>query len=138
MLRGAESFSDLRRIPFTCRVKGTIVEETAEISFANSRLEKAFNSARLLKKEFGEQVTKIGLRMAVLRQAPSLAHVPVQKPDRCHALSGNRSGSYAVDLKHPYRLVFEPAEVPVPRKADGGVDLEKVGSIRILGVEDYH
>lgn len=26
---------------------------------------------------------------------------------RCHALSSNRKGQYAVDLIHPYRLVFE-------------------------------
>ena len=25
---------------------------------------------------------------------------------RCHALKGNRKGQYAVDLEHPYRLVF--------------------------------
>ena len=27
--------------------------------------------------------------------------------DRCHPLSNNRKGQYAVDLVHPYRLVFE-------------------------------
>ena len=26
---------------------------------------------------------------------------------RCHRLIKNRSGQYAVDLVHPYRLVFE-------------------------------
>ena len=26
---------------------------------------------------------------------------------RCHALTQNRKGQYAVDLVHPYRLVFE-------------------------------
>ena len=26
---------------------------------------------------------------------------------RCHSLSNNRNGQYAVDLIHPYRLVFE-------------------------------
>lgn len=26
---------------------------------------------------------------------------------RCHPLSQNRKGQYAVDLVHPYRLVFE-------------------------------
>ena len=26
---------------------------------------------------------------------------------RCHALKLNRKGQYAVDLLHPYRLVFE-------------------------------
>lgn len=26
---------------------------------------------------------------------------------RCHPLSGERKGQYAMDLIHPYRLVFE-------------------------------
>lgn len=26
---------------------------------------------------------------------------------RCHLLKGNRKGQYAMDLVHPYRLVFE-------------------------------
>ena len=76
--------------------------------------------------------------MAVLRAAPFLADVPVNKPERRHELTGNRRGTFAVDLKYPYRLVFEPAENPVPRKDDGGIDLERVISIRILKVEDYH
>ena len=76
--------------------------------------------------------------MAVLKASLCLADVPEQKPDRRHELKGNRKGVFAVDLKHPYRLVFEPAENPVPRKEDGGIDCEKIFSIRILRVEDYH
>lgn len=101
-------------------------------------MEKIFNSKKLLQKEYGEQTKKIILRMAVLNSASCLAAVPVCKPDRMHKLSGNRKGSFAVDLKHPFRLVFEPAVEPVPKKEDGGIDLNKVSTIRILAVEDYH
>ena len=101
-------------------------------------MERIFNSQKLLQKEFGEQAKKIGLRMTVLRAAPCLNTVPVQKPDRRHELTGKRKGTFAVDLKHPFRLVFEPVEDPVPKKEDGGIDLEKVLTIRILSVEDYH
>lgn len=101
-------------------------------------MEKIFNSNRLLQKEYGEQTKKIMMRMAVLKSAPCLASVPVFKPDRMHELTGNRKGTFAVDLKHPFRLVFEPAEEPVPKKKDGGIDLEKILRIRILAVEDYH
>ena len=109
-----------------------------EITFAGTKLEKTFNSESLLQREFGEQAPRIMSRMAVLRAAPSLGVVPVNKPERRHELTGNRKGTFAVDLKHPYRVVFEPAENPVPRKDDGGIDLERVISIRILKVEDYH
>lgn len=81
---------------------------------------------------------KIQMRMKILRQAPDLSSVPAEPPMRRHQLGANREGQFAVDLKHPYRLIFEPAHEPVPRKADEGVDLSEVTRIRIIGVEDYH
>lgn len=108
------------------------------ILFASTKLEKTFNSQKKLQREYGEQAKKIQMRMTVLRAAPTLAHVPVGKPDRLHELSGERKGCFAVDLKHPYRLIFEPAYVPVPGREDGGIQKEQVVSIRILSVEDYH
>lgn len=119
-------------------VKCIKMKSEVNIVFANSKLEKTFNSQKLLQKEYGAQVYKIRIRMAVLGKALCLAFVPVKKPDRRHELTGNRKGKFSVDLKHPFRLVFEPAENPVPKKEDGGIDLEKVLSIRILAVEDYH
>jgi len=57
---------------------------------------------------------------------------------RCHPLILNRKGQFAVDLDHPYRLVFEPANDPLPKMPDGGLDYEKITLIRILEVIDYH
>jgi proteic killer suppression protein len=64
--------------------------------------------------------------------------VPVRPPERRHELSGNRKGRFAVDLKHPQRLVFEPNHNPLPRGADGGLDLKKINAVTIIEVEDYH
>lgn len=44
---------------------------------------------------------------------------------RCHPLTQNRKGQYAVDLIHPYRLVFE--------KNGGEIQIAK-----ILEIVDYH
>jgi len=77
-------------------------------------------------------------RMVVLDAAECLAEVPTKRPERCHALAGKRQGQYAVDVKPPYRIVLQPANDPIPLLEDGSVDLERVTSIRILGVEDYH
>ncbi len=76
--------------------------------------------------------------MSLLKAARNLSQVPAEKPERCHELSGKRKGTFAVDLKHPFRLIFEPADEPVPKKDDGGIDLKKVTMITILSVEDYH
>jgi len=109
-----------------------------EIDFANSKMERIFNSDTLLLKVYGQQAKTIMLRMDALSAAPNLAAVPSCKPIRCHALSGNRQGCFAVDLRQPYRLVFEPANPAVPRLADGGINLEEIRAIRILEVVDYH
>ena len=109
-----------------------------EIEFAGSKMEKNFNSLKSLQKEYGQMAPVIMRRMAILRAAPSLAMVPVRKPERRHELSGDRAGCFAGDLKHPFRLIFEPSLRPIPLKADGGFNLEAVKAIRILEVVDYH
>jgi len=109
------------------------------INFKTQKLEKIFNSAKKLNKKYGERIGKlIQRRMAVLRAAPTLKEVSHRRPERRHELEGNRKGAFAVDLDHPYRLIFKPNHNPLPLKNDGGVDLSKVTSITILGVEDYH
>jgi len=57
---------------------------------------------------------------------------------RCHELKGNMEGTLAVDLDQPYRLLFEPANDPIPRKEDGGLDWKKVTAITVTEIRDYH
>ena len=110
-----------------------------DIVFKTKKLQKICNNRKLRIKEFGkEQAGKIGQRLDELRAADCLQDMSCLPPPRCHELIGNRKGQFSVDLKQPYRLIFEPAEDPVPLRGDGGIDLEKVQSITILGVEDTH
>ena len=81
---------------------------------------------------------KLKSRLAVLSNARALADVPSTPPERCHPLRGEREGQYAVVLVHPRRLVFAPNHEPIPRKDDGGIDLDKVTAITIVDVVDYH
>lgn len=109
------------------------------IGFKDRKLAKVFNSEKGLKKKYGEHMGRlIERRMAVFRAAPALEDVSHKPPERRHELEGKRKGTFAVDLKHPYRLVFKPAHNPLPRKEDGGIDLRKVTAIIILDVENYH
>jgi proteic killer suppression protein len=110
-----------------------------EILFKTSKLRKTLCSESLLVREFGKENARVIMRrMVTLDAAECLADIPAAKPTRRHALSGKRKGQYAIDVKHPFRIVLEPAADPVPIRDDGSVDLERVASIRILGVEDYH
>ncbi len=80
----------------------------------------------------------IMVRLAVLRGANHLGLVPVERPDRRHQLTGPLKNNFAVDLVHPFRLVFRPDHNPIPRKDDGGIDLEAVTAIEIIELIDYH
>ena len=110
-----------------------------DIAFKTAKLAKTFNCAKQLSKAYGDENARLIMRrMMVLANAPTLADVPHHPPERRHELVGSRKGQFAVDVKHPRRIVFEPAHDPVPRKDDGGIDLPQITSIRILSVEDYH
>jgi len=118
---------------------GNVNSASMDITFGTSRLERVFNSESLLFQEYGPENGRcIMRRMAVLRAAPTLVHVPAMKPERRHQLEGERKGQFAVDLRHPFRLIFAPAHEPLPRKSDRSFDLAKITAIRILAVEDYH
>ena len=110
-----------------------------DIAFSTRKLARTFNSGSALAKEYGDRMARtIQIRLAVLRNARTLALVPTSPPDRRHLLTGRRSGQYAVDLVHPFRLVFEPNHDPVPRTEDGGIDTSRVTAITIMEVVDYH
>lgn len=110
-----------------------------EIVYGSRKLERAGNLEREGVRMWGaENARKVRRRLAELAAADSLAVVATLPSARLHPLKGNRQGQFAVDVRHPFRLIFEPNHDPIPLKGDGGVDLERVTRIRVLAVEDYH
>lgn len=110
-----------------------------DIQFSTRKLERVINNKRDLIRKYGDRMARtIMVRMAVLKGADHLGLVPVDKPDRRHQLTGPLKDHFAVDLVHPFRLVFRPDHQPIPRKNDGGIDLEAVTAIEIAKVIDYH
>lgn len=104
----------------------------------NRKLERVFNSERELVKKYGRMATKIKMRLAVLKNAPTLGDVPVTRPERRHQLKGRRKGQYAVDLVHPHRLVFEPRRESGGTRESDDPDPGGVTAITIIEVVDYH
>ncbi|MFA6541373.1 MAG: type II toxin-antitoxin system RelE/ParE family toxin [Bacteroidota bacterium] len=110
-----------------------------EISFANRKLEKIFSDHKSLLREYGTIRAKlIKKRLAEFMAAETLSMLSTLPQVRCHELIGNRKGTLAVDLDHPYRLIFKPTDDPLPVKNDGGLDWNSVKSIKILEVVNYH
>lgn len=81
----------------------------------------------------------IRARLDELADAENLAVMRFLPQSYCHELKGSRAGQLAVKLDKGYRMVFESADNPVPKKKDGGLDWNQVTTIRILELaEDYH
>jgi len=109
-----------------------------EISFKSEKLRKLCSEQRIADRELGVvRAKKIRLRLDDMAAADNLA-VMRKLPGHCHELTGDRAGELAVSLDGPYRLIFEPANEPVPQNADGGLNWVEVTAVRILEIVDYH
>ncbi|MCP4683257.1 MAG: killer suppression protein [Desulfobacterales bacterium] len=109
------------------------------IYFKTRKLQKICNNANEAGKRLGQQkARKLQQRLMELKAASCLADISRVPPPRCHHLSGNREGQLSVDLEHPYRLMFIPANDPVPVMQDGGLDWAQVTEIEIVEIADTH
>ncbi len=109
-----------------------------EVLFPTDKLKRQFSDHRRLQRRWGDVgATKIALRLQQLAAADTLEDMR-QLPGRCHELTGDRRGRLAIDLHHPFRLVFRPTDNPPPLKGDGGLDWSAVDSVTVEEVVDYH
>ena len=89
-------------------------------------------------REHGAQRAKlIRRRLDDLAAADNL-EIALSLPGHCHPLREDRRGQFAISLDGPYRLIFEPADDPLPTDENGDWDLANVTTIRIIEVVDYH
>jgi len=110
-----------------------------EIRFRSRKMQLWCSSEKESNRKWGvENARKIRQRLADLNAAEYLADMTKFPQARCHELSGNRKDQFAVDCKHPFRIIFAPLHNPIPRKLDGGMDYAKVTQIEIIEVVDYH
>ncbi len=97
-----------------------------QIGYKTAKLEKICTNAREAEKKYGRQMAeKIILRVWQISAEDTVERMIRDGIGRCHLLKGRREGEYAVDLVHPYRLVFE-------KKGD------IVQIARIMEIVDYH
>ena len=109
------------------------------IYFRTKRLQKTCSNANEAIKKLGPKMAwKLQQRLMELKAASCLADISKFPPARCHPLSGDRDGQLSVDLEHPYRLLFIPANDPIPVTQDGGLDWAKVTEIEIVEIADTH
>lgn len=79
-----------------------------QIDYRTRKLEKVCTIAHEAEKQYGNDMAeKIQQRIDEISAAPNVEMMVQFKIGRCHPLKGDRKNQYAVDLVHPYRLVFE-------------------------------
>ena len=78
------------------------------------------------KRNYGEDMAaRIHQRIAEIKSSDSVEMMIKFNIGRCHLLKGDKSGFFAVDLIHPYRLIFSKVK-------------EIIECVEIQKIEDYH
>ena len=97
-----------------------------EITYKNRRIEKVCTDIKVSDKTYGNEMSnKIQMRIDQITAAETVEEMIQYHIGRCHSLTSNRKGQYAVDLVHPYRLIFEKYG-------------EQIQIAHIMEIVDYH
>lgn len=79
-----------------------------DITYKDNKIKNVCMDAKVADRTYGNEMSeKIHMRLDQIRAADTIEEMIQYHIGRCHPLSNNRKGQYAVDLVHPYRLVFE-------------------------------
>lgn len=96
------------------------------VEYRNRSIEKVCTNVQFAIRRHGKDMAeKINQRICEMQAAESVEQMIQYKIGRCHALLGNRETQYAVDLIHPYRLIFEKRE-------------NQINIVNIIEIVDYH
>lgn len=77
------------------------------VTYKSNKLKKICEDAHIAQKSYGIKMSElIQKRIDELRSAINVEMMVQFNIGRCHPLHNNRKGQYAVDLEHPYRLIF--------------------------------
>jgi proteic killer suppression protein len=112
-----------------------------DIDVGDKKLKAALEDDAVCQRRFGAVMAKyIRLRVDALAAATTLHDFwpPKSKPERIHELVGDLDGTFSVDVKQPYRLLFRPLNEPPDPPKDMRERWNLIRSIEILRIEDTH
>lgn len=97
-----------------------------DITYKSNKLEKICTDVKVAERSYGKEMAeRIHMRIDEIKAIDTVELMLQFHIGRCHPLTNNRKGQYAVDLVHPYRLVFE--------KHGNGIQIA-----HIVEIVDYH
>ncbi len=107
-----------------------------EIRFKDKQLRDLCEKRAVAVKRLGDiSARKLQTRLADIAAASRVSDLMAGNP---HPLKGDRLGQFALDLAGGWRLVFAPANEPIPRRDDASVDWSAVSIVCIEYIGDYH
>jgi len=112
-----------------------------DIIVNDNKLRRSLETESAQKRTYGADMAgKLRLRLAALRAAESLADFwpPKSLPERCHELEGERKGTFSIDLKQPFRLIFQPTNSRADEQSDEQQWWGCITEIEIISIEDTH
>lgn len=102
------------------------------IKFINNKIKKLCEDYHFAQIKLGNSTAKkLFQRIAEIRAADNISVLKSIPGPRCHLLTNNRQGQFAVDLKHPKRLIFLPIY-------EGEMIEKQVKDVLIIDIVDYH
>lgn len=109
-----------------------------DILFASAKLRELCHDAKLAQRQLGtDAAARLAARLDDLSSAANLA-ICFKLPGRLHALVADRASQFAMSLTKGTRITFKPASEPAPRQADGSIDLNRVTTIEVVFIGNYH
>ncbi len=103
-----------------------------EVKISDRTLKKIINDNKKMNREYGpKNAKKITQRYNELTKIPNLDLMIKFKIGRCHSLTGNLKGKFALDLEHPLRMIIEA--IPHNYKK-----VKDIIAVKIVSLEDYH
>jgi proteic killer suppression protein len=110
-----------------------------EVTFRTNKLKRICEDPSKAQKEHGTDIGRVIIqRISELSAAKNLAVISGMPSARLHPLKGSRDGEFAIDLVHPFRLVFIPIMDSDDKESDYIKKLKLIEVIRIEAIEDYH
>ena len=107
-----------------------------EIRFKDKQLRELCEKKAVAAKKLGDiGARKLQTRLADIGAATRVTDLIAGNP---HPLKGDRLGQFAMDLAGGWRLVFAPANDPIPRRDDASIDWSAVTIVCIEYIGDYH
>jgi proteic killer suppression protein len=111
-------------------------EQLLKIVIIDKKLRELCEKQAVAVKKLGDACAKkLHSRLADIEAANCVTDIVAGRP---HALQGSRAGQIALDLAGGYRLVFAPANDPIPRREDQSVEWSRVTIISIEYIGDCH